>query len=55
VVRALIRNVGTYDFDDNGKVTSGEPARTKVTDAGYRGGMACSSEEASVMGAERRG
>jgi len=30
VTQALVRNVGTYDSDENGKVTSGEPARTKV-------------------------
>ena len=31
MVQALVRNVGTYDPDDNnGKVTSGKPARTKV-------------------------
>jgi len=31
VVQALVRNVGTYDpNDNNGKVTSGKPARTKV-------------------------
>jgi hypothetical protein len=30
VTQALVRNAGTYDSDDNGKVTSGEPARTKV-------------------------
>ena len=30
MAQTLVRNVGTYDLDDNGKVTSGEPARTKV-------------------------
>lgn len=30
VAQALVRNVGTYDPDEKGKVTSSEPARTKV-------------------------
>ena len=30
VAQALVRNVGTYDSDDKGKITSGEPARMKV-------------------------
>ena len=30
MIQALIRNVGTYDSDENGKVTSVENTRTKV-------------------------
>lgn len=30
MTQALVRNVGTYDPDDNGKVTSGKLTRTKV-------------------------
>jgi hypothetical protein len=30
ITQALVRNVGTYDSDDNGKNPSGDPARMKV-------------------------
>lgn len=30
MAQALVRSVGTYDTDDKGKFTSGEPARMKV-------------------------
>ena len=30
ITQALVRNVGTYASDGNGKVTSGDPARAKV-------------------------
>jgi hypothetical protein len=35
--------------------SKGRPPEGESTDAGHRGGTARSSEEASVMGAERRG
>ena len=51
--QALVRNVGTCHPDAKGKVQVEVP-RGERTDAGYRGGVACSSDEGAVMALERR-
>ena len=53
MVQALVRNVGTCRPDAKGEVQVEAP-RDERTDAGHRDGVACSSEEGSVMELERR-
>lgn len=54
VAQALVRNVGTCPpmIRENSKRRT---RKDESTDAECRGGTACSSNEASVMGVERRG
>ena len=52
---ASVWNVGTCRPDVKGEIQSGSPCEDKSTDAGHRGGMIRSSDEAPVMGVERRG
>jgi len=52
--QALLWNVGTYWFDDKGR-SDVQLNITASTDVNQRGGATCSSDEASVMGVERRG
>ena len=54
VAQASVRNVGTCAPmpRENSKRRT---RKDKSTDAGCRGGTACSSKETSVMGVERRG
>ena len=53
LVQALVRNVGTCRPDAKGEVQVEAP-RDERTDAGHRGGVACSSDEGAVMALERR-
>ena len=52
--QALVWNVGTCCLDAKGKPQAANTARAN-TDARRRGGVARSSDEAPVMGVERRG
>jgi len=54
LAQALIGNVGTYDFDAKGEI-KWQIHKGESTDARYRGGTACSSDEVLVMRVERRG
>jgi hypothetical protein len=47
--------MGTCDRDGNGEAASGNPTRARVRMRECRGGTARSSDEAPVMGVERRG
>ena len=47
--------MGTCDHDANGEATSGDPTRARVRMRDGRDGTVRSSDEAPVMGAERRG
>ena len=51
--QALVWNVGTCRPDAKGEVQVETP-RGERTDAGHRGGVACSSDEGAVMVLERR-
>jgi hypothetical protein len=46
--------VRTCRLDEKGEIQGGSPPEDESTDAGHRGGTAGSSEEAPVMGVERR-
>ena len=46
LVRASVRNVGTWRFDVKGKVRKGGPRKGESTEAEHRGGTARSSDEA---------
>ena len=52
--QALVRNMRTCRPDAKGEAVVVEPHR-ESTDAGHRGGLSRSSDEASVMGVEQRG
>jgi hypothetical protein len=52
---APVRNVGTGRSDAKGEARVGGPHEGKSTDAEHRGGVACSRDEGSVMGLDRRG
>jgi len=52
--QALERNMRTCRPDVKGEADVENP-QSKSTDAGHRGGLSCSSVEASVMEVERRG
>ncbi|KAF0194136.1 MAG: hypothetical protein FD169_1993 [Bacillota bacterium] len=54
VAQAFVWNAGTYDFDVKGEIQAATTARMR-TDAKYRGRVTRSSDEAPVMGVERRG
>ena len=51
--KAVVRNVGTCRFDVKRGIQVEVP-QEKSIDAGHRGGVVRSSEETSVMEAERR-
>ena len=53
-MEALIWNIGTCRFDAKGKIQA-ENLQELNTDAKHRDGLIGSSEEAPVMGVERRG
>lgn len=53
--RAFARNVGTCGSDAKGDIQAGGPREDQSTEAGHRGGAACSRDEGSVMGLDRRG
>ena len=53
--QALVWNVGTCRPDVKGEAQAGSPCKSESTDAGHRGGVTRSSDEAPVMGVERRG
>jgi hypothetical protein len=52
---ALTRNVGTCRPDVKGEIQVGGPHKDESTEAGHRGGAACSRAEGSVMERDRRG
>jgi hypothetical protein len=55
LIQALVGNVGTCRPDVKGEVQAERNRKGKSTDAGHRGGVACSRVEGSVMGLDRRG
>ena len=48
-------NAGTCRPDVKGEIQVGGPYEGESTDAGHRGGAACSRDEGSVMDLDRRG
>lgn len=52
--RALVWNVGTCHSDVKGEI-QGKKTEYESTDAEYRDGATCSSDEGAVMALERRG
>jgi hypothetical protein len=52
---ALTRNVGTWSLDVKGEIQVGGPHKDESTEAGHRGGAACSRVEGSVTELDRRG
>jgi hypothetical protein len=52
---ASVRNVGTGRSDAKGEARVGGPHAGESTDAEHRDGAACSRDEGSVMGLDRRG
>jgi hypothetical protein len=55
LIQALVRNVGTCRPDAKGEVQAESIRKGESTDAGHRGGVACSRVEGSVMELDRRG
>ena len=53
--QALARNVGTCRPDAKGEIQTGGPREDQSTEAGHRGGAACSRSKGSVMELDRRG
>jgi hypothetical protein len=53
--QALLWNVGTYSLDGKREAQVESLHESESSEARRRGGVARSSEEASVMGVERRG
>jgi len=53
--QALVRNVGTCRPDAKGEAQANSLREGESTDAGHRGGVACSRDEGPVMGLDRRG
>ena len=53
--QASVRNLGTCRPDVKGEIQTGSTCEDESTDAGHRGGMIRSSDEALVMRVERRG
>jgi hypothetical protein len=53
--QASIRNTGTCHPDVKGETQAVSRREGLSTDAGYRGGDACSRDEGPVMGLDRRG
>ena len=54
LIQALVRNVRTCHLDEK-RETQVEAQERESTDAGHRDGVACNSDEGSVMELERRG
>ena len=52
--QALMWNGRTCRVDDKGKVQAARNSKNESTDATHRGGLACSSDEGSVMELEQR-
>ena len=55
MVQALVGNVGTCRPDVKGEIQANGLREGESTDAGHRGGVACSRVEGPVMGLDRRG
>jgi hypothetical protein len=55
MMQARVRNVGTWSLDAKGEARAESIREGESTEARRRGGAARSSEEAPVMGVERRG
>jgi hypothetical protein len=55
LIQALVRNVGTCRPDAKGEAQAERIRKGESTDAGHRGGVACSRIESSVMELDRRG
>ena len=53
--QAFVWNAGTCRFNVKGEVQVRDPHKNESTDVKNRGGTTRSSDEASVMGVERRG
>ena len=53
--QALARNVGTCRPAAKGEIQTGGPREDQSTEAGHRGGAACSRDEGSVTELDRRG
>lgn len=54
-MQALVRNVGTCRPDAKGEIQADSLRKDESTNAGHRGGVACSRVEGPVMGLDRRG
>jgi hypothetical protein len=52
---ASVRNVGTGRAAAKGEARVGSPHKGQSTEVEHRGGAACSRDEGSVMGLDRRG
>ena len=55
LIQASVRNLGTCRPDDKGEIQAEGLRKDESTDAGHRGGDACSRAEGPVMGLDRRG
>lgn len=55
LIQALVRNLGTCRPDVKGEIQVEGLHEDESTDAGHRGGDACSRDEGPVMGLDRRG
>ena len=55
LIQALVRNVGTCRPNAKGEAQAERIRKGESTDAGHRGGVACSRVESSVMELDRRG
>jgi hypothetical protein len=55
LIQALVRNSGTCRPDVKGEIQVEGLHKDEGTDAGHRGGDACSRVEGPVMGLDRRG
>ena len=53
--QAFVWNAGTSRFNAKGEVQVGDPHKFESTNVKHWGGAIRSSDEASVMGVERRG
>ena len=53
--QASVRNTGTCRPDVKGEIQAVSRREDPSTDAGHRGGDACSRADGSVMGSDRRG
>jgi len=55
LIQALVRSMGTCRPDAKGEVQADSIRESESTDAGHRGGVACSRVEGSVMELDRKG
>lgn len=53
--RGFYEELGNLDLDAKGEIQAGKTCKNQRTDAKYRDGLTCSSDEAFVMKVERRG